>query len=63
MDKSKHKPYDAKRAFAVKYVAVKFDCTSSHVRAIITGKFDGGRAEEIRRAFNEKYAELKSVLS
>lgn len=67
MDKSKKKakrqPYDLKRAAAVKWTAREFRVTEPYVRNVLNGLATYGLSDDIRRAFNKKYAELKQVLS
>lgn len=67
MDKSKKKtkrpPYDVKRAAAIKWVATKFKVTEPYVRNVLNGFATYGQSDEIKQAFNQKYAEIKQVLS
>jgi hypothetical protein len=63
MGKSNRNSYDAKRALAIKEIATQFECTESYVRAIINKTKDGGRSEEIIRAYNAKYKQLTAILS
>jgi len=64
MDKNKIKSirvHDRFRANAVKDTAAFYQCTESYVREIINGKYEGGRADEIRRRYNKRYAEYKKL--
>lgn len=63
MNKDRKKRYDSVRAQAIKWTAQKHDVSREYVRAAIYGTSNGGRTEEILRAFRAKYAELKQVLS
>ncbi len=63
MNKGSLKKYDAKRAEVIKYIARKMEVTEGYVRQCIAGTATAGRAEDIKRAFNEKYAQVKQVLS
>jgi hypothetical protein len=62
MGKSIKSGYDAKRAMAVKAVAEKYQCTTSHVRACINGTWNGGNSDEIRKAYNQKYIKLTALI-
>lgn len=63
MNKGSSKKYDAKRAEVVKFIAKEMGITEGYVRQCIAGTAHSGRAEEIKRAFNKKYAEVQQVLS
>lgn len=63
MNKGKRNRYDAKKAEVVKYVAKQFGVTEGYVRMCITGVANTGQSDDIRCAFNQKYAQLKALLS
>lgn len=58
----KFSPRDPQRTAAVKWVAKKMGISTAYVYEIISGKFEGGISPEIRKAYNHKYSELKSIL-
>lgn len=58
------KPYDAKKAEVVKWSAREFEITEGYARQIWANPNQTtGRSDEIRKAMNAKYAELKKLLS
>lgn len=63
MNKGKAKKYDGVRAQAIKWVAEKNEVTREYVRAAIYGTSNYGRAPQLKKEFEEKYNELKSVLN
>lgn len=63
MNKGSLKKYDAKRAEVIKYIAREMGVTEGYVRQCVAGTVTVGRADEIKKAFNRKYAELQQLLS
>lgn len=67
MNKSKKKTtrpiYDVKRALAIKDVAAELSVTEPYVRNVLNGFAKSGRAEEIKTAFNKRYAEIQKLLA
>jgi hypothetical protein len=59
----KRTPKNTTRAAAVKWVAKKFECTNGYVYGVLDKTFSGGISNEVRKAYDEKYAELQQVLS
>lgn len=57
------KPYDAKKALAVKSSAEKFKVSESYVRMCLSGTKDYGQCDDIKKFYQEKYNELQSILS
>jgi len=62
-DIEKNRSRDPQKTIAVKWVASKWHVTNAYVYDIINGKYDGGEADNIRRAYRQKYEELKAILS
>ncbi|MBS1744985.1 MAG: hypothetical protein JST21_02320 [Bacteroidetes bacterium] len=63
MDKLKQKKRDNKRAEAIKLIAKQFDCSIELVRMVLNNKqYSYGKADAIRKAFKEKYTQLKQIL-
>jgi hypothetical protein len=64
MSKSRTNKRDNKRAEAIKILAKQFDCTPEFVRmAINNPNYDYGKSDAIRKAYKEKYNQLKQILS
>ncbi len=65
MNKStKRRITDRKKTEAVHWVAKQYDCTTAYVYGVLNGTYsNNGRAEDILKAYREKYAELQQVLS
>lgn len=63
MNKGSLKKYDAKRAEVIKYIAREMEVTEGYVRQCVSGTATAGRAEEIKKAFNKKYAEVEKLFS
>lgn len=59
---NKAKVYDSVRPIAIKWVADKYKVSREYVRAAIYGTCKGGRTDELKKAFDTKYAELKAVI-
>lgn len=55
--------YDANRAAAVKYTAAQYGCSEAYVRSILAGTRKGGRSEELRMVYNDKYKALQKLLT
>jgi hypothetical protein len=55
---------DPFRSLAVKWVARQFNCSESYVYRIESEpNLNGGVADEIRKAYRAKYAELKQAVA
>ncbi|HOZ95364.1 MAG TPA: hypothetical protein PLS07_00800 [Niabella sp.] len=63
MSKNTKKPVrrDRMKAEAAYWVAEKFEVTVQYVYGILNGQHTAGRFEEIRKAWQKKYDELKAV--
>jgi hypothetical protein len=61
---NRQKRSDPIRALAVKYVVKKFDVSEMYVYKIAAdSNRTGGLADEIRKAYRAKYAELKEIIA
>lgn len=54
---------DREKTQAVYWVAEKFEVTIQYVYGVLNGQHTAGRHEEIKKAFQEKYNELQSILN
>lgn len=55
--------YDSTKAQTVKWVAKKFQVEPGYVRQAINRDANGGITDELRKAYQKKYEELKAILS
>ena len=54
---------DRIKTIAVRWAAEKFGVDKNYVYGILKGTHVAGQCEEIKKAFDEKYKELKGILS
>lgn len=57
------KKIDRARSMAIRWVADHTGYTSTYVRNIVNGTFQGGASEDVMKMYRAKYAELQKVLS
>ncbi len=53
---------DRVKKLAVVAVHKQFGCTEAYVYAVIRGDEKDGQADEIKKAYDKKYSEIKKVL-
>ncbi len=65
MNKGKviRRPKDRIKSSAAEWVAKKFGVDKNYVYAILRGTFKYGIAAEVKKAYEQKYAELKEILN
>lgn len=61
--KKQFKPIDRVKTQTAFWAAEQFQCTTAYVYGVVRGDFKGGRADEIKKAYDKKYAEIKKVLA
>jgi hypothetical protein len=57
------KAYDAIRALAIKKTASEFSCSEQWVRQVIISTTTTGRADDIRKRYNQNYSAFNAVKS